>query len=129
MKKYYKYKYIMWILFVIVGILQLILNKWDSQSAAMFINIWIIVLLITLIRHYRFWNKVIQDELSKKIAYTSLAASFQITLFAILVIWWIDYFYHLKLTLNQFISYLFLFMFFVAFVFKYYYTKRIDKLL
>lgn len=128
MHKYYKWKYLLWIIFLISWIIDFVVNKGQSQSMPVLINIWMVVLLVTSIRHYRFWNKIIQDEMTKKLAYISLAAAFQLTLIWILVVWWIDYLHPITMSLNQFISILFLFMMWSSFLMRHYYYRKIDKI-
>jgi len=103
---------------------QLFTPDYSVVSAIFMINFGFVILLVGLIRHWRFRNEPEQDERTKMVAYTALAASFQLTLLGLAILWWVDYYFPLQLTLQEFISMVILGMAVLVIFFRTYYNRK-----
>lgn len=104
-------------------------SRFDSFSFTVMFTAGLVLLLSGLIRHKRYGNGPEQDERTKKISYTALAASFQITLMIIILLWWINYFNPLKTAIGDLLGLLLLAMIFLTIFFRFYYGKKEDLML
>lgn len=105
-----------------------IAQKETGIDALFLFNMGICLIVFAMSRHLRYGKKVEQDELSKKIAYKSLAASFQFSLFGVLGLWWVDYFYPLAFSVSEALSLVGLSMAIISIVTRFYYAKKIDQI-
>lgn len=83
----------------------------------------------SIVRHKRYGDGPEKDERTIKIAYTSLAASFQITLMVILGLWWVDCFNPLNFSISQLLGGLTLIMILLNIIFRIYYSKKHNLML
>jgi len=120
-------------LFGIVGGIALLLgsfaSRFDSFSFTIMLAAGLSLLLSSLIRYKRYGDGPEQDERTKKISYTALAASFQITLMAVLILWWINYFNPFKTAIGDLLGLLILGMIFLNILFRFYYSGKEDLML
>jgi uncharacterized membrane protein len=120
-------------LFGIVGGVALLLgsfaSRFDSFSFSVMFAAGLSMLLSSLIRYKKYGDGPEQDERTKKISYTALAASFQIALMAIILLWWINYFNPLKAAVGDLLGILMLGMIFLNIFFRFYYGKKEDLMI
>ncbi|MFA6039279.1 MAG: hypothetical protein WCV62_00940 [Candidatus Peribacteraceae bacterium] len=89
---------------LILGGLILVFTGGSGMGTTVMLNAGMVMVLVSLVRFLHLKKEPVErDERTRKIAYTSLAASFQMMLFALLLLWWVDYLRPLPLTVGQFI--------------------------
>lgn len=108
----------------IIGVISWLTNISNTFSSAFMFNAGLVMFATGILRHMKYGAGPEFDERSKKISYTALAASFQITLMSLIGFWWVNYINPLSISLNSFINILVLWMILLAGIFNIYYSKK-----
>lgn len=96
----------------------------DTIASITLVNAGLVMIIMSLVRHFRYKKGPEQDERTRKVAFTALAASFQLTIMGLMIFWWVDYFYPINLSLHDFIAIVFLYMAALVILMRFYYAKR-----
>lgn len=104
-------------------------NLIDESSFAIMLSAGASMFVVGMIRYKRYGDGIEKDERTMKIAYTALAASFQITLMIIAGLWWVDYFNPIQLSISQLLGILVLIMVLLNIIFRFYYSKKDNLML
>jgi len=128
MDKRKKLRLVAGLLLVIGGIGFGIYQKNTRFDSLILIDAGIIVLVITLARYLRYGRTVETDELSKKISYISLAASYQLVLFLIILAWWLAYWHIINIQLKDLLAIFMFVMLFLPYLLKWIYSHKIESL-
>lgn len=115
------------IILVLCGAI-LITQHGNETGSLIVFNAGMVMIIGALVRHYRYGTSIERDELSNKLAYTSLAASFQLSFFVILILWWLDYLKLIQLTTAQLLAIIAVGMGILPIITKIYYARKIEKL-
>lgn len=115
------------IILVLSGAILITQNGNETGSLIVF-NAGMVMIIGALVRHYRYGKNIERDELSNKLAYTSLAAAFQLSFFVILILWWLDYLQLIHLSTAQLLAVLAIGMGILPIITKLYYSRKIEKL-
>jgi hypothetical protein len=116
------------LLLIIGGIGFGIFQKNTQLDSLILINVGIVVLVITLIRYLRYGKNIETDELSKKISYISLAASYQLILYLIILAWWLVYWQIINIQLKDLLAVFMFLMLFLPYLLKWIYSHKIESL-
>ena len=104
-------------------------NSIDESSFAVMLSAGASMFVVGMIRYKRYGDGIEKDERTMKIAYTALAASFQITLMIIAGLWWVDYFNPIQISISQLLGALILIMVLLNIIFRFYYSKKENLML
>jgi uncharacterized membrane protein len=129
MKKRHLFNIISGLLIFLGGIMLRASNSINDFGFNVMMAAGITIFMVSIIRHKRYGDGVEKDERTLKVSYTALAASFQITLMIMLILWWIDYFNPIQLAINQLLALIILIMIFLNIVFRFYYSKKDNLML
>jgi uncharacterized membrane-anchored protein len=110
---------------VIVGIA----TRGQGIDSLVLFNAGMAITLYSLIRHHRYGKRIEADELSRRVAVTSLAASFQLMLLFLIACWWIDRVFPIRLSAGQVIAILMFIMISLSLGTRFYYARRTERLL
>jgi len=123
-----KLRLISGLLLVIGGVSFGIYQKNTHFDSLILINAGIIVLVVTLIRYLRYGKTVETDELSKKISYASLAASYQLILFLLIFAWWLVYWQIINIQLKDLLAILMFVMLLLPYLLRWVYSRKVESL-
>lgn len=110
------------------GLVMSVATRNPGPESMILINAGMAMAVMALVRHIRYGKGVEADEMTKRIAYISLAASFQITLFFLITFWWISYVFPGFFTTSQFAGIMFIEMIVANVLFRIYYSRRTERL-
>lgn len=97
----------------------------QTDQVSFLVTAGMVLILTSLIRHFRIKDEVERDERTQKIAYTALAASFQLSLLLIMALWWINYFNPIALDVSTLIAAILLSMIFISIGARIFYSRKI----
>jgi len=128
MKKPYLYRVIIGSFCIAGSVLLGLFQRETGIDALVLFNAGVCLIVFAVSRHMKYGKSIETDELTKRMAYISLAASFQLTLFGVFGLWWVNYFYPFALSTNETLTLIVLFMAIVSIVTRMYYAKKIDRI-
>ena len=100
----------------------------DPQGTPAMLAGGLTLVIAALIRHMRFGPGVEHDERTKLIAYTGLAAAFQLSLMGIAILWWAEYVWTLPFSTSDTLSLVLFGMIALAILMQFYYARRPPRL-
>jgi uncharacterized membrane protein len=104
-------------------------NSINESSFSIMMSAGACMFVVGMVRYKRYGDDIEKDERTKKIAYTALAASFQVILMIIAGLWWVNYFNPLQISINDLLAALIIIMVFLNIIFRLYYSKKDNLML
>lgn len=126
LEEIYKYKLILGIILVFVGILVGFFPDTGRSSPVVLIEIGMIVIIISAFRLSSLEKGPVTDERTKKLSSYGVAYSWLLTLIVIALLVWVDLLELVELTVRDVLLILFLVMVISANVFKWYFVRKAD---
>lgn len=125
MKKIYKYKLALGLVLLLMGIFEPFQNIFRF-SPFILIEMGIIVIIVTVVRHFRLGKQPVNDERTKKLSSYGVAYSWLLTIIAIALLVWVDLLELVVLSARDVLLILFLIMILSVNVFKWYFMRKAD---
>ncbi|MGB9938270.1 hypothetical protein [Methanosarcina sp.] len=126
MERKYVYRLILGIAIMAAGILSDIFSNIDVLIPIVLVNMGLIIFIATAFRLFRRGDLPDRDERTKKLAAYGITYSWLLTLVAITVLFWIQYFGLAELTADGVLGILLFFMIISANVFRWYFMRKGD---
>jgi predicted histidine transporter YuiF (NhaC family) len=126
MERKYIYRLILGIAIMAAGILSDAFLDIDVLIPIVLVNLGLIILVATAFRLFRRGDLPDRDERTKKLAAYGITYSWLLTLIAIMVLFWIQYFGLAELTADGVLGMLLFFMIISANVFRWYFIRKGD---
>lgn len=126
MEKYTKTMYSIAVILIMAGVFVVAFVDGYQEMAISLINIGGVMIFITFIRAKRFKNGPMKDERTVKIGSYGLSYSWFVTLIVVAMLFWIDYFELVQLTVDQVLGLLILVMAVTAKGFQWYLFRKGD---
>jgi predicted histidine transporter YuiF (NhaC family) len=126
MERQYIYRLILGIAIMAAGILSDAFLDIDVLIPIVLVNLGLIILVATAFRLFRRGDLPDRDERTKKLAAYGITYSWLLTLIAIMVLFWIQYFGLAELTADGVLGMLLFFMIISANVFRWYFIRKGD---
>jgi predicted histidine transporter YuiF (NhaC family) len=126
MERKYIYRLILGIAIMAAGILSDAFLDIDVLIPIVLVNVGLIILVATAFRLFRRGDLPDRDERTKKLAAYGITYSWLLTLIAIMVLFWIQYFGLAELTADGVLGMLLFFMIISANVFRWYFIRKGD---
>lgn len=104
MNKSTKIKIGMGVAMVVLAAVMAIFSGNPPESTLVLFNGGMILIFIPLFREVRYGRKIQQDEFSRRLSYTSLAAGYQISIMFLFLAWWVEELWRITIDLQQFIA-------------------------
>jgi hypothetical protein len=125
-EKYTKIFYSFALIFIIAGFILAIFYEAYSQIAISLINIGTIMIFVTFIKARRYRKGPVKDERTIKIGAYGLSYSWFVSLILLTIIFWIDYFELVQLTVTQVLATMLFVMVITAKGFQWYLFRKGD---
>lgn len=126
MEKIYRYKLVTGITIMLAGMLSAAFHTFDMSISIFLINLGLILFIITAFRLFRLWGLPDRDERTKKLAAYGITYSWLLTLILIAVLYWVEYFKLVELTVGDVLGILLIFMSISANVFRWHFMQKGD---
>jgi len=126
MEKKYLYTLVLGITIMVAGILSIAFQEVDKSVSISLISIGLIILLVTVFRLFRKGELPDRDERTKKLAAYGITYSWLLTLVLITVLYWMEYFKLVELTVGGVLGILLFFMIVSSNVFRWYFMQKGD---
>ena len=126
MEKIYRYKLVLGITIMLAGMLSAAFHTFDMSISIFLINLGLILFVITAFRLFRLGGLPDRDERTKKLAAYGITYSWLFTLILIAVLYWVDYFKMVELTVGGVLGILLIFMSISANVFRWHFMQKGD---
>ena len=126
MEKIYRYKLVLGITIMLAGMLSAAFHTFDMSISIFLINLGLILFVITAFRLFRLGGLPDRDERTKKLAAYGITYSWLLTLILIAVLYWVDYFKLIKITVGGVLGILLIFMSISANVFRWHFMQKGD---
>ncbi|MDI3539993.1 MAG: hypothetical protein PWQ52_1116 [Methanolobus sp.] len=126
LEKYTKTMYSIAAILIMAGVGMVAFLENYQEMAISLINMGAVIIFVTFIRAKRFKNGPMKDERTVKIGSYGLSYSWFVTLIVVAVLFWIDYFELVHLTVDQVLGLLILVMAVTAKGFQWYLFRKGD---
>ena len=126
MDKIYRYKLVLGITIMLAGMLSAAFHTFDMSISIFLINLGLILFVITAFRLFRLGGLPDRDERTKKLAAYGITYSWLLTLILIAVLYWVDYFKLIEITVGGVLGILLIFMSISANVFRWHFMQKGD---
>jgi len=126
MEKKYLYTLVLGITIMVAGMLSIAFQEVDKSVSISLISIGLIILLVTVFRLFRKGELPDRDERTKKLAAYGITYSWLLTLVLITVLYWMEYFKLVELTVGGVLGILLFFMIVSSNVFRWYFMQKGD---
>lgn len=126
MEKIYRYKLVLGITIMLAGMLSVAFHMFDMSISIFLINLGLILFVITAFRFFRLGGLPDRDERTKKLEAYGITYSWILTLILIAVLYWVDYFKMVELTVGDVLGILLIFMSISANVFRWHFMQKGD---
>ncbi len=124
--KKFKISLIFGVIILLLGILLTALNVLTDSFSSVLISVGQILIIVSYVRMIKYKNGPAKDELTRKIADRAAAYSWFYTLIVLFIIFWIDYFKLIFLTVEGVISILYVVMIFTMIFYQQWFWKKGD---
>ena len=126
MEKIYRYKLVPGITIMLAGMLSAAFHMFDMSISIFLINLGLILFVITAFRLFRQGGLPDRDERTKKLAAYGITYSWLLTLILIAVLYWVEYFKMVELTVGGVLGILLIFMSISANIFRWHFMQKGD---
>ncbi|WP_048133241.1 MULTISPECIES: hypothetical protein [unclassified Methanosarcina] len=126
MEKRYMNKLVPGIIIMLAGMLSAAFHTFDMSISIFLINLGLILFIITAFRLFRLRGLPDRDERTKKLAAYGITYSWLLTLVLIAVLYWVEYFKLIELTVGGVLGILLIFMSISANVFRWHFMQKGD---
>jgi hypothetical protein len=126
MEKIYRYKLVPGITIMLAGMLSAAFHTFDMSVSIFLINLGLILFVITAFRLFRLRGLPDRDERTKKLAAYGITYSWLLTLILIAVLYWVEYFKMVELTVGGVLGILLIFMSVSANIFRWHFMQKGD---
>ncbi|KKG12046.1 hypothetical protein [Methanosarcina sp. 2.H.A.1B.4] len=126
MEKRYMNKLVPGIIIMLAGMLSAAFHTFDMSISIFLINLGLILFIITAFRLFRLRGLPDRDERTKKLAAYGITYSWLLTLVLIAVLYWVEYFKLVELTVGGVLGILLIFMSISANVFRWHFMQKGD---
>ena len=126
MEKIYRYKLFLGITIMLAGMLSAAFHTFNMSISIFLINLGLILFVITAFRIFRLGGLPDRDERTKKLAAYGITYSWLLTLVLIAVLYWVDYFKLVEITVGGVLGILLIFMSVSANVFRWHFMQKGD---
>lgn len=126
MEKIYRYKLFLGITIMLAGMLSAAFHTFNMSISIFLINLGLILFVITAFRIFRLGGLPDRDERTKKLAAYGITYSWLLTLVLIAVLYWVEYFKLIEITVGGVLGILLIFMSISANVFRWYFMQKGD---
>ncbi|KKG12878.1 hypothetical protein EO98_03035 [Methanosarcina sp. 2.H.T.1A.6] len=126
MEKRYMNKLVPGIIIMLAGMLSAAFHTFDMSISIFMINLGLILFIITAFRLFRLGGLPDRDERTKKLAAYGITYSWLLTLVLIAVLYWVEYFKLVELTVGGVLGILLIFMSISANVFRWHFMQKGD---
>jgi len=125
-EKIYRYKLVLGIIIMLAGMLSAAFHIFETTTSIFLINMGLILFVITAFRLFRQGDLPDRDERTKKLAAYGITYSWLLTLVLIAVLYWVEYFKLVELTVGGVLGILLIFMSISANVFRWHFMQKGD---
>jgi hypothetical protein len=126
MEKKYLYTLVLGIIIMAAGMLSIAFQEVDEPISISLINVGLIIFLVTVFRLFRRGKLPDRDERTKKLAAYGITYSWLLTLVLIAVLYWVEYFKLVELTVGAVLGILLFCMIVSSNVFRWYFMQKGD---
>lgn len=124
MMKIFKIKLIIWIVLVAFAVIPF--YNWNYSAWSFVLTMWLVLIISNLIYIKRWENYYKKDERTKKIAAYAAFYSWLITILGLSVVYFMTKMQFVNFWLEDFLSFLILFMVASLYIFYYYFSSKWD---